>query len=305
MALRKEENAKKKTLAIIGPTAVGKSDLAVELALRFNGEVISADSRQVYRGLDIGTGKITEEEMKGVPHHLLDIREPQQIYSAADFKRDAESALKDIQARNRLPIICGGSAFYIHNLVHNLALPEVPPNQALRENLNTLATEDLYQQLQIKAPAAATTIDPRNRHRLIRSLEISEALGEIPKQNSTPSPYTFLQIGLTLPKEELRERIKLRLKKRLENGLLEEAEVLHKNGLSLERMHALGLEYHFLALWLEGNLTLSELEEQLFFAIWHYAKRQLTFWKRDNSIEWFSPFAHSAIFERVEKFLQN
>jgi len=181
---------KQKVLIILGPTASGKSDLAVQLAKKFKGEVISADSRQVYKGLDIGTGKITKKEMRGVPHHLLDVANPKKYFSVSDYKKLALLSLRYIETKKKLPIICGGTGFYIDALIGKINLPEVPPNKALRKKLEKLSAEKLYKMLLKKDSRRAKEIDPRNKVRVIRALEIVETLGKVPHFTSPldPSP---------------------------------------------------------------------------------------------------------------------
>jgi tRNA dimethylallyltransferase len=274
---------KGKILVIVGPTASGKSDMAVRLAKKLKGEVISADSRQVYKGLDIGTGKITREEMKGVPHHLLDVADPKKQFSAAEFKKLAEEELRYIESRGRLPIVVGGTGFYIDALTGAAKLPDVPPNKKLREKLAKKPNDALYRELKKKDPARAKTIDANNKVRLIRALEIVEALGKVPRPTSN-SDKRFVYIGL-LPKD-LDARIKKRLAIRLP-GMIAEAKALRKNGLSYKRMENLGLEYRYLALYLKKKLSKEEIETQLYLAIRQYAKRQMTWFKRNRRITWY------------------
>ncbi len=275
---------KKKILAIVGPTSSGKSDLAVVLAEEFGGEVISADSRQVYKGLDVGSGKITGEEMRGVPHHLLDVADPRKKFSAAEYKKLAEAAIEDISKRGKAPIIAGGTGFYIDALA--LDLPDVPPDEKLREELGGKSIEELQEILgehKIK--------DPGNKVRLIRAIEIVRALGKIPKISKN-SKYDFVWVGLS--PDNLDEKIAERLDRRLEK-IIEEAEKLHSEGLSYERMHELGLEYRYAALYLQNKLALPEMRERLLAAIRQYAKRQMTWFKRNKNIKWFKPGGNEEI----------
>lgn len=295
-------NSLPKILVVLGPTASGKSDLAVQLAKRFNGEVISADSRQVYEGLDIGTGKITEQEMQGIPHHLLDIANPQDIFSVDQFKMLALEKIYDILKRNKLPILCGGTGFYIQAVVDNVDYPHVPPNKSLRDTLSTKSTTELFALLQEKDPERASEIDPQNPHRLIRALEITEALGVVPKIKSQPL-FDTLQIGTRLPDEILKEKIYKRLISRLEQGMIEEAKTLHQQGLSFERMESLGLEYRYLSRFLQNHISKDEMITQLNSEIWHYAKRQKTWFKKDQRICWFDPKDIEKISEEIKKFI--
>jgi tRNA dimethylallyltransferase len=281
-------------LVVLGPTASGKSTLAVELAREFDGEVISADSRQVYRDLDIGSGKITKAEMAGVPHHLLDLADPRETFTVADYQKLAREKMAEILARGRLPIICGGTGFYIQSMVDNLALPEVPPDEMLRVRLLTFSTDELFEKLKELDPKRAETIDRNNPHRLIRAIEIATALGQVPpKLKDTECPLNFVQIGLNPKPELLRQKIHDRLFSRLDTGMIGEAKALHAAGLSWERMEALGLEYRYLARLLQNKITREEFETELELAIWHYAKRQLTWFKRDQTIKWVNSLAEA------------
>jgi tRNA dimethylallyltransferase len=270
-------------ILIIGPTAVGKSDFAVDYALKHNGEVISADSRQVYKGLDIGTGKITREEMRGVRHHLLDVANPKKQFNVEQFKILAEKAIADISSRGKLPIICGGTGFYIDAVIHNISYPDVAHNKALRVELNKKDASSLFEILEKLDPIFTKSLnnsEKNNTQRLVRSIEIATALGKIPKVKKEKSPYKVTVINLNLPLEKLRERINLRLIKRLENGMIEEIENLHKNGLSWKIMEGFGLEYRYVSRYIRGLISKEEMMEKLQFEIWHYAKRQILWFKK-------------------------
>jgi len=280
---------KTKVIVILGPTASGKSDLAVRLARKYKGEIISADSRQVYKGLDIGTGKITRKEMRGVPHHLLDVADPKKRYSVVQFVRDAEKAIEDIVARKRLPILCGGTGFYIQALVDGIILPDVPAHPELRTQLSKKSAAQLFTMLKKLDPVRARNIDPKNARRIIRAIEIARALGRVPKLRKSASRYSPVFIGLAVPPHILKEKIILRLERRLKQGMIEEARELHKKGLTWKRMDELGLEYRYLALYLQKKMTLEEMKKKLATEIWHYAKRQMTWFRRDGRIRWVGP----------------
>lgn len=277
---------KSKILVIVGPTATGKSDLAVKLAKKMRGEIISADSRQVYKGLDIGTGKITKKEMAGVPHHLLDVADPKKQFSVVKYVELAEKAIASIIVNNKIPIIVGGTGFYIQSLIDGTVLPDVLPNPGLRKELSKKSADELITILKKIDPKRAKEIDPKNSRRIIRAIEIATALGKVPSIKKSPPKYDTLFIGLTLPTEELKKKIKLRLEKRLKDGMIKEAVELHKNGLSWRRMDELGLEYRYLALYLQKKISLEELKKKLETEIWRYAKRQMTWFKRDKRIRW-------------------
>ena len=301
---------KPKLLVIVGPTASGKSDLAVRLAQKFNGEVISADSRQVYKGLDIGTGKITLAEMKGVPHHLLDVAEPDQRFTAMDWKGLAEKAIDDILSRGKLPIICGGTGFYISTLIDDLGFPDVEADTEEQKELEAKPVDELFKELKRYDPARSATIDPKNKRRLARAILIARTLGAVPAVTRPTEPkYDVAMIGIRPSDDELKERIRTRLIARLDTGMIAEAERLHASppagsGLSYERMDELGLEYRYLGYFLQKKLTREELIEKLSSKIWQYAKRQMTWFKKDERIEWYAPSDIELIEKAIEKFLQ-
>ncbi len=277
--------AKIPIIVIVGPTASGKSDYAVKLAKEVNGEIISADSRQVYRGLNIGSGKITEAEMQGIKHYLLDVADPNETFNANDFKKLGERAIDEIVSKGKMPIIVGGTGFYIQALIDDLALPEVPPDNAMREELSKLSTEELLKRLQMIDPRRYDTIDKHNRARIIRSIEIATKIGSVPMLVSN-SKYQPKIIGLEVSKEALNERIHKRLYARLDQGMIEEVANLHKNGLSWKRLYDLGLEYRYISLFLQGEMSREEMLTKLETAIRQYAKRQLTWFKRDKRVMW-------------------
>jgi len=234
---------KPKILVILGPTATGKSDLAVRLARKYNGEIISADSRQVYKGLDIGTGKITKKEMMGIPHHMLDVISPKKVFSVSEWKRIAEEKIKDILSRNKLPIICGGTGLYIQSIVDGVVFPEVPPDFVLRKKLKKKLVQELFALLKKldsrRAKNIAKEKGGENPVRLIRAIEIATYLGKVPKMIKKKSSYDILQIGLTLPEKDLKQRIHTRLISRMKKGMVKEAEKFHTEGLSWKRMREL------------------------------------------------------------------
>ncbi len=277
-----------KVVVILGQTATGKSDLAVKIAKKINGEIISADSRQVYSGLDIGTGKITKKEMKGVPHHMLDIANPRKQFTVAEYKQLADKKIEEIISRGKIPIICGGTGFYIDSITKGVVLPEVPPNKKLRSILNKKTAEALFKIIKKLDRTRAKNIDPKNKVRLIRAIEIAKALGKVPKIKEKKANYKFIKIGLHLPSEKLKVKINSRLETRLKIGMLEEAKKLHRKGLPWKKMHELGLEYRYVSLYLQKEITKEEMVENLKNKIYQYAKRQITWFKRDSEINWFT-----------------
>lgn len=276
-----------KVFVVVGPTASGKSALAIALAKKYRGEVISADSRQVYKGMDIGSGKVTKKEMQGIPHHMLSIADPKKQYSVARYQREATHVLLDILARGKTPIICGGSGLYVDALVHGTVLPNVAPNKTLRKKLEKMSTEKLFALLQKKDPARAETIDPKNPRRLIRALEIIEALGKVPKIKAQTLPHIrFEWIGIDLPDKKLKQKIHVRLIQRMKKGMVTEVKKLHAQGVSWERLERFGLEYKWLARYMQEKIEKKEMLEKLEMDIWHYAKRQRTWFKRNKGIKW-------------------
>jgi tRNA dimethylallyltransferase len=355
---------KPKLLIVVGPTASGKSELAVRLAKKLNGEIISADSRQIYRGLDIGSGKVagnwqawpmarhlepiespqgklregssvrhpersegysvrhpersegsqnvfferSEAESrsdsrqartiflyKNIPHYLIDEASPRVQYSVARFQKNVRKIITDILARGKLPIICGGTAHWIDAVVFDQKFPEVKRDVKLRAQLSKLNTEQLFTKLKKLDPARAKTIDAKNPRRLIRALEIVMTTGKpVPKLGAIPSPlegrvrewsYDTIWLGLNPAQEILHKKIAKRLSERLD-GIIKEIIELRRSGISWKRLESFGLEYKFGALYLQKKITKAEFEEQLFTAIRQYAKRQLTWWKKNPKIKW-------------------
>ncbi len=276
----------KKLIVIVGPTASGKSSLAIKLAQKLQGEVISADSRQVYKGMNLGTGKVTKKEMAGIPHHLLDIASPKTIFSADKYQRLSRLALKKIWTKNKTPIICGGTGFYIQVLVDGLVLPEVPPNKILRNKLTKLDAEELFKILKTKDPERANNIDKQNPARLIRSIEIADALGKVPQLKTNPLDAQTIYIGINPGKEKLKSNIHKRLLARIKLGMLAEIKKLHKSGVSFQKLESFGLEYRYGALLLQNKISEQNFLIELEKAINDYAKRQITWFKRNPNIHW-------------------
>ncbi len=276
-------------IAVIGPTATGKSALAVKISKKINGEIISADSRQVYRDLTIGSGKITKKEMRGIPHHLIDVASPKKIFTVSDFQSSALKKIEEIHSRNKIPVICGGSGLYIDSIVYESKFPEVPPNRKLRKDLQKKSAEELLEKLKKIDPERADKIDPHNKVRIVRALEIAERLGKVPPLQANKLKYKTLFIGLKLEKDEQRIAIAKRLKKRISAGLIAEAKKLTKEGLSYKRMNELGLEYRYLAEYLQNKITKEKMVSQLENAIFQFSKRQMTWFKRNKKIFWLNP----------------
>jgi len=292
-----KKQKKPQVIVVLGPTATGKSDFAVDVAKKINGEIISADSRQVYVGLDIGSGKVprdkntkynirnTEYLYRGIPHYLLDIANPKKVFTVAEYKKLADKKIVEIISRGKIPIIVGGTGFYIDSLINNSIFPEVKPNKKLRKELYSNSAIANFEYIKKIDPERAKNIDPHNNVRLVRAIEIALSLGKVPKIKTSPK-YETIIVGLDFSDDELKERIEKRLISRLKDGMLDEAKKLHGQGLTFKRMEQLGLEYRYMAKFLQGKINKKEMIEQLYSEIWKYAKRQRTWFKRNKSIIW-------------------
>ncbi len=273
-----------KIVVILGPTASGKSDLAIKLAKKFYGEIISADSRQVYKNMNIGTGKISKKEQQVVRHYLIDVVSPKKEFTASDFKRLGQKALNDIVGHKKLPIIVGGTGFYLDALVKDISLPDVPPNKKLRSELAKQSAKQLFKLLEKLDPERANNLDPKNKRRLIRAVEIIKATGKpVPKLVSSVK-YQILWLGLN-PKDS-EKKIKIRLEKRLKQGMIREVKNLLRSGVSRKRLYDLGLEYRWISEHLAGKINYAEMKDGLYRAIIKYSKRQMTWFKRNKEIHW-------------------
>lgn len=295
---------KKELVVIAGPTACGKSELAVRLAKIFNGEIVSADSRQVYKGLDIGSGKITKAHMRGVPHYLLDVASPRRKFSVVQFQKLALKKIYNIQRRNKLPFLVGGTGFYIQSVVEKTSFPAVGPNAKLRKELSGKSTHELFLILKKLDPQRARSIDPKNPRRLMRAIEIVKTTNKpVPAlNNSTPTHENILQLGVKKSGKELHAAIRKRLIERLAKGMVTEVRKLHRLGLSWKRLEELGLEYRFVAQYLQQKLTYQEMIATIQKEIEHFAKRQMTWFKKDKRIHWIRNYQEAQVL--VKKFLQ-
>ena len=276
-------------LVILGPTATGKTQLAVQLAHKLSGEIISADSRQVYRGMDIGTGKdLNEYNFKGVsiPYHLIDIVAPIEEYNVAQFQRDFQRVYSDIKERKKLPILCGGTGFYIKAVLMNFKLPKAEPDKQLRQKLENWELEDLINELETISPGASANTPVDTKRRVIRAIEVvkdrekgdrKKETGKRKPENSNLQDTTV--IGIEYPREVIRERITKRLHSRLNNGMIEEVEALLIGGVTHHRLDTLGLEYRFISRFLKGDYSKDEMTGLLNTAIHQFAKKQMTFFR--------------------------
>lgn len=278
----------KKLIVIVGPTASGKSEMAVKIAKKFNGEVISADSRQVYKGMDIGTGKITKKEMKNIPHYLLNIASPKKKFTVAQYKKLALKSINKIYKNGKVPILCGGTGFYIQAVVDGIILPEVPPDWKLRKKLEKKSSKELYQILKKIDPKRAKTIEKKNKRRLIRAIEIViKTKKPVPLFKKNPFPYPVLIIGIKKEKKELNKLIEKRFLKWLKIGLIGEVKKLKKTiGLSWKKIEEFGIHYRIIAQYLQNEIDYNEMVEKSIKEIQNYAKRQTTWFKKDKRIHW-------------------
>ncbi|HRY62388.1 MAG TPA: tRNA (adenosine(37)-N6)-dimethylallyltransferase MiaA [Candidatus Paceibacterota bacterium] len=300
--MKEKHKSKDKLIAVVGPTSSGKSDVAVLIAKKIGGEIISADSRQVYKGMDIGTGKITKKEMAGVPHYLLDVANPKKIFTVADYQKMARKAVEKILQKGKVPILCGGTGFYIRAIIDDLEIPDVPPNKKLRKELAGKNADELFAILKKMDKRRAEKIDRHNPVRLIRAIEIAQALGKVPTLKNKAPKYEILEIGLYPGDKILKERINLRLLKRIKAGMIAEIKKLHKEGLSFARMKDMGLEYRYVARYLQGLINKEEMISELNKEIEHYAKRQMTWFRKDKRVKWFKPNQIEKIIKTAEKF---
>jgi len=278
-------------LVIVGPTAAGKTVLSLELAKTRNGEIVSADSRQIYRGMDVGTAKPSTEEQCAIPHHLIDIRNPDEEYTVAEYKADAVHAIQDILRRGKLPIMVGGTGLYVKAVLENLDIPKIKADPALRRSLEDeikiKGLPEVFNKLIALDPEAAYVVDPKNPRRVVRALEVALTTGEpFTAQRKKNKPmFDARVIGLDPGPEALRERINTRVDKMIRGGLVEEVRGLIKQyPADLPAFDAIG--YREIISHLNGTLSLADAVASIKTNTWHYAKRQLTWFKKDKGLEW-------------------
>jgi len=285
-------------IVILGPTASGKTELSIKLALRLssgqaekrfgiNGvEIVSADSRQMYKGMDIGSGKITKKEMARIPHHLLDVASPKKRFSVAQYQKLALAAIKKIQKKNKIPFLVGGSGFYIQAVADGVLIPKAKPDWKLRKKLEKQSAEELFEELKKIDPRRAKNIDRYNKRRLVRAIEITKKLGTVPPL-SLPCPcFDVLFLGIKKDKNELKKLIEKRLLKRLKAGMIQEVKKLHKSGVSFKRLEEFGLEYRYIAQYLQKKIDYQEMIDKIQKESEKFAKRQMTWFKKDKRIKW-------------------
>lgn len=280
---------KKNLIVILGPTASGKTSLSVALAKEYNGGIISADSRQVYRGLDIGTSKIQVHEKSGIEHFLIDIVDPQEEFSLAMYQKKAFCAIEKIYQQKKIPFLVGGTGLYIDAVVENYSIPKIPPNQKLRAKLEKMSLAELQKKLSNIDKESAIDLD--NPRRIIRAIEIMMTTGKSIKefQKKEAPKYRVLKIGINWPREELYKRSDQVIDTMIQRGLIDEVQDLLKNGVTHQRLYALGLEYRMVLLFLQKKYLFDEMIEALKNKTHAYIRRQLIWFRRDKNIIWLEP----------------
>ena len=280
-----------KLIVILGTNASGKSGLGIELALKFGAEIVSADSRQVFKGLDLGSGKVTEEEMKGVPHYLLDVAEPGDYFSLKDYQKLAYEAIDGITARGKIPFLVGGTGLYVNAVTDGYELTDAPVDEALRKKVEAMSLEELQKLIREKMSAGMNSkgipdnLDMNNKRRLERAAE--KLIMNKPLNLKSVKRYDTLCLGVTWERQKLYKRIEERLDRRLEQGMIEEVEGLMSRGVSDDFLYKLGLEYRYIMLYLKGNFPSKEaFRDKLFMEIRHLAKEQMTWFRKRKDITW-------------------
>ncbi len=299
------EKPKYNLITILGPTATGKTGVAANLASQITGEIISADSRQIYRGMDLGTGKDYEDYFVDgveIPSHLIDIEDAGVHYNVYRFQTDFIKVFEEIKSRNKLPILCGGSGLYLEAVLKNYRLIEVPPNKELRKELEGKSLDELTEILKKLRPKLHNHTDVETDRRAVRAIEIEKYYAETPKLDTSYPEINSLNIGVDFDREMRRQRITIRLKQRLNEGMLDEVQRLLNSGLKPEQLIYYGLEYKFLTLHLIGELSFDEMFAKLEIAIHQFAKRQMTWFrgmeKRGTKIHWIN--GHLPMEEKVK-----
>ena len=304
---------RKPLIILTGPTAAGKSDLAVRLAQRIRGEIISADSMQVYRQMDIGTAKIRTDEMQGIPHHLIDVKDPDEPFNVVIFQSLARDAMEKIYAKGHIPILTGGTGFYIQAVLRDINFAENDNDSSYRKELEQMAETHgpicLHQMLMEKDPESAAAIHPNNVKKVIRALEFLQQTGEkISDHNRTQaeqkSPYNFAYFVLTLDRERLYARIDQRVDQMIEAGLVQEVKKLMDQGYDTHLVSMQGLGYKEICAHLKGECTLQEAIDQIKLGTRHFAKRQLTWFRREKEVIWLDKDSYTSEDEILQDMLK-
>ncbi len=300
-------------IVIVGPTSSGKSDIAIRLAKKFNGEIVSADSRQVYKGLDIGTGKVTKREQRIIPHHMLDVCKPGKQYTLAQFKKAADKAIAEIHSRGKLPFLVGGTPLYTKAVVENYSIPAIKPDLSYRKKLESMSLPKLQALLKKKDSLTYQHIDLKNPRRVIRALEVIEATGASfwEQRQKQQRRYDVLILGVDVPREELYHRIDLRVDQRIKKGMIREVEKLIERGVSKKWLASLGLEYrHITHILTQTQNKVSGIKYQtqkeqmiqaLKYAIHDFARRQMVWYRKEKEIQWITGLSQAE--EQVKNFL--
>ncbi len=278
-----------KLIVILGPTSSGKTDMAIELAKQFSGEIVSADSRQVYTGMDIGSGKATKEQQKDVPHYLLDVADPKERFTLTDFKQRADEAIADIILRGKIPFLVGGTGLYIQAVVDNYAIPSGEEDFEYRAELENKSLDELVDLLQSTDLESYRSVDLKNKRRVVRALEVNHMTGESFVENKKvgESLYDVLLIGIDVPREELYKRIDQRVDDRINEGMIEEVQNLLNTGVDEKRLYDFGQEYRFCLQYILGEWeSKEEMVQRLKYAIHGFARRQLTWFRKDKRVVW-------------------
>jgi len=288
-------------ITITGPTASGKTSLAVEAAINFKGEVISADSRQIYKHMDIGTSKVKNEETKGVPHYMIDIKEPEEDFTVAEYKKEASKKVEEIQQKGKIPIICGGTGFYIKALIEGTVIPQVPPNQELRRKLEKKSKEELYLELKKLDKRRAEEIEGKNKRKLIRALEIIKETGKpVPKTKTDPPSCPTLTLALDIQAEELERKIEKRAEEMIKEGLEEEARIIFEKNDKLARETIGYAEWEE---YLKGETDKEMVKQEIIKNTKKYAKAQMRWFKKEKYITWIKNKEEGI--KKIETFLKN
>lgn len=306
MGTRTSPVAHRALFVILGPTAVGKSAVALGLAQEFGGEIVSADSRTIYRGMDIATAKPTRAEQALLPHHLIDVVEPDEELTLAEYQQRAYAAIDDILARGKLPLLVGGTGLYVRAVVEGYNIPRVPPNVARRSELEQVPAPELYARLRALDPDIALTILPNNTRRMIRALEVIEATGAKMSEQQTrhPPSYTITQLGLTLPRPLLYARVDARIEKMLADGLVDEVRGLVERGYSLNLPSMTGLGYREIGAYVRGEISLDEAVTLLKSNTRKFIRHQANWFRpSDARIHWFDLSLQSHV--DIHRFVTN
>jgi tRNA dimethylallyltransferase len=296
-------NKEIRLVIILGPTASGKSGLAVKLAKKFNGEIVSADSRQIYKGLEIGSGAVTKKQKQNVPHYFLSFKNPKFSFSAEEFKKLAQKRIKKTVKKDKIPFLVGGTGFYIDAVAKNLIFPKTRQDKKLRQELQKKTVAVLFSILKKLDPQRIKIIDKNNPRRLIRAIEIAKQLGKVPKLKSGKQIFNCLYLGIKKDSQKLKKDIEKRFYQWLKSGFLKEVEKLIKSKLPEKRFKEIGLHYWFAYLYLSGFITKKEFEQNSLNSNKQYAKKQMTWFKKNKQIHWISNQKQAE--KQIKNFLEN